>query len=92
MAKRLALYFGAAGFLLVIWYNAFAFAPVPNDTAVRDLLYHACPMCMDVMGGRWQGPVLVWAPLNALAYAAVGFLTGFVLQKLKRVRRSRSSD
>jgi hypothetical protein len=84
MAKQLALYFGAAGYLLVIWYNGFAFAPLSNSSAVGDLLYRACPMCMCSLGERWEGPVLIWAPLNALAYAAVGFLLGFALQKLKR--------
>ena len=85
MARRCALYFGAAGYLLVIWYNGFAFAPVPNDTRIGDLLYRACPMCTDMMGSGWGGPVLVWAPLNAVLYAVVGFLGGFVIQKLKRV-------
>jgi len=87
MAKRCALYFGAAGYLLVIWYNGFAFAPLQWE-AVANMLYHACPMCADMMGAAWWNIVLVRAPINALHYAVLGFVAGLLIQKLKRASSS----
>ncbi len=91
MAKRFALYFGAAGYLLVIWYHGFALAPVPNDSAIRNFLYHACPMCVDMMGSAWWSVVLGSALVNGALYAVLGLIAGSVLQKLKRPSGSRST-
>lgn len=82
MAKRWALYFGAVGYLLVIWYNGFAFAPLTWDF-VRNLLYHSCPMCADNMGAGWKPIVLIRAPINGLNYAAIGFLVGKLIQRYR---------
>jgi hypothetical protein len=90
MAKRLALYFGAAGYLLVIWYNGFAFAPLKWEP-LANALYHACPMCADMMGTAWWNIVLVRAPVNALQYAVVGLVAGVLVQRLKRVSGSHSA-
>lgn len=89
MVKRWVVYSGAAGYLLVIWYNAWTFAPLTWDLAAN-VLYHSCPMCADEMGAPWWNIALVRAPINGLHYAAVGFLAGKVLQKLKRVSNSRT--
>jgi hypothetical protein len=78
MAKRLALYLGVAGYLLVIWYNGWAFAPVSSDL-LRNLLYRGCPMCMDNMGAAWEPICLIRAPINGLMYATFGFLVGKVI-------------
>jgi hypothetical protein len=83
MAKRLAVYFGAAGYVLVIWYNGFAFAPLTWHP-LANALYHACPMCADMTGAAWWSVVLVRAPVNALVYAAVGFLAGGAVQRLAK--------
>jgi hypothetical protein len=83
MAKRFALYFGAAGYLLVLWYNGFAFAPL-RWAGVTNALYHACPMCADKIGAPWWNLLLVRPGVNALSYAAVGLVAGGILQKLRR--------
>lgn len=85
MAKRWALYFGAAGYLLVVWYNGFALRPLSNDSPVGQVLYHACPMCADSIGGAWN-ILLVRAPLNGLHYAVAGFLLGWFVSKLTHKR------
>ena len=82
MARRFALYFGAVGYLLVIWYNGFAFAPVKSEF-FASLLYACCPLCTDNMGA---GLTIVTrrAPINAALYAIVGYVIGRIIQSFRR--------
>lgn len=82
MAKRCALYFGAAGSLLVIWYYGFAFARQASDFAAR-LLNHSCFTCMEPVAAGWRAPVLYVAPITGLVYAALGFIVGKGIEKYK---------
>jgi hypothetical protein len=91
MGRRWGLYFGAVGYLLVIWYNGFAFAPLTWDFGAN-LLYHACLTCVDNMGAGWEAIVLRRAPINGLVYAALGFLVGKAIQRYRRVPKGGAGD
>src|SRR6266568_1591325 len=70
MAKRCALYFGVAGYLLAFWYYRYAFAPLTWQPGVR-LLGKACFSCMCLLGAGWGVSFLILGPLNGLIYAAL---------------------
>ena len=78
MAKWCALFGGAVGYLLAVWYYAWAFAPLTWEVG-RTLLWHMCVGCMSITGlhsSTLRIAFLVLGPINAAIYAAVGFVTG----------------
>jgi hypothetical protein len=77
MAKRCALYFGMAGYLLVIWHDAFRFDPLKSSFALN-WLHHACFVCVEGTLGvqSVRGTLLIGGPINALLYAILGYLLG----------------
>ncbi len=88
MAKWCALIFGAAGYLLVVWYFSVAFAPLTSDFG-RSLLWHACVSCMSITGlhsTTLRLAFLILGPINAVIYATVGYLIGRLVLSPKRGR------
>ena len=86
MPRRCAFIFGLLGFLLATWAYWIDFWPMTCD-ACRTLLWVACLGCVNIFAlhhARVGLGVLVFAPLNALIYAAVGFLAGKLVAALKR--------
>ena len=86
MAKWCALFFGALGYVLVIWYYSVAFAPLTWESA-RYVLWHACVACTAVSGLHsriLRGAFLFLGPINAIIYAMVGFFIGKLILALKK--------
>jgi hypothetical protein len=77
LTHRFILYFTTFGFLLVLWFDGFGFAPVRSQAAAT-FLWDACATCTERSGG-W-GAILVLAPANAAVYAVLGWIVGRALR------------
>jgi hypothetical protein len=78
MSKRIAFAFAVVGYLIALWYYAAAFAPV-TWTAGRAVLWYGCVACVNVSGlhsSRLLSAIVFIGPMNALVYAAAGYVLG----------------
>jgi hypothetical protein len=76
VAKWCALFLGVAGYMLAVWYYAWAFAPVTSEVG-RALLWDMCVGCMSITGlhsSTLRIALLVFCPINGAIYAAVAFV------------------
>lgn len=84
--RRLALYLAGTGYLVVVWYNAWGFAPL-HWGLVTYALYKSCPMCGDMMGTAWWNVIMVRAPVNAFLWGASGQVMSWLFGLAVRTSR-----
>jgi len=86
MAKRLALYLGAAGYALALWFYGIPADPSPSslNLTIRKLLDAACFMLPHIDPTPGVGALVIIGPLHGLMYAIVGFVIGKIVSKLHR--------
>jgi len=78
MCRRYAFAFAVVGYLIALWYYAAAFAPV-TWTAGRALFWYGCVACVNITGlhsSRLLSAIVFIGPMNALVYAAAGYVLG----------------
>lgn len=86
MAKRLALYFGAVGFLLVIMGGTLPRLIPGTEMFFGHLLYWACPLgFLDMTSAPWWSVLLGGALQNGLLYAALGLVIGLAATGARRL-------
>ena len=76
MPRRYAAIFAAIGYLLAIWIYSDTFNLLHWQFG-RDLLWNTCVGCVSIIGfhsARLATALLIFGPINALAYASAGFL------------------
>lgn len=74
------------GYLIVVWYYVWAFAPFATPGA-RHLLWYACVSCSNFTNfrdARIASALMYIGPLNALIYAAIGYLLVTALLRVQR--------
>lgn len=91
MAKYFALVFAVVGFLLAL-DSYIPFVRAGSPMRLR-LLLMSCPVCVNLVN-TWPSKSELWqiglffSCLNALLYAAVGYLVGWSFQKYRAARKS----
>ena len=86
MLKRCAILLGILGYVLVVWF----YIVNPNGHTLS-ILSFVCPTCpiIETIGRTWPVYLLIFAPINAVMYAAIGFLLGKLLIILRSGGRAR---
>lgn len=85
MAKRLALYLGAVGYIVgLARYPAFTFLPIYLGSPLTEFANRACIGCPNICPSPGLLAVILIAPIQAIIYGTVGFVIGKVIRRLRR--------
>ena len=74
--KRCALLLAGIGYLAVAWF--FVVRPYEHPLRLLSMICPACPI-IESFGPTWPVYLLIFAPINATMYAAIGFLVGRIV-------------
>jgi hypothetical protein len=86
MAKRLALYFGVAGFLVVVMGGTLPQVIPGTEMFFGHLLYWTCPLGLaDMTSQPWWSVMLGGALQNGLLYAALGLVIGLAATGVRKI-------
>jgi hypothetical protein len=79
LVARCVLYFGAFGYVVVLWNNGLNLAPLHGEI-LRGLFRDACLTCVNDSHGTLWGDLLLGGPVNAALFASLGWLVGRALR------------
>jgi len=85
MAKYCAIFFGVIGYLIAAWYYTTAFSPISSEAA-RNVIWNMCLSCLSISGVHSKTlrlALLVLSPINAIIYAALGFVAARLILALR---------
>ena len=81
----LSILLGVIGYIIALTLYGVGFIRVSEPIA--HIFYVACILCPTVDNFTspvpWRGPILIYAPINALLYAAAGWIIGLAVVKFR---------